>query len=59
MKSSSPKKKMAKQAISQAMALANANSGKLKSVKIKIKFNGGKTVSKNKQSTTRGTRGGY
>lgn len=52
------KKKMASTAITSAMALANANSGKLKSVKVKIKFDGGKKSPKKR--STRGTaRGGY
>lgn len=54
---SSPKKQQAKQAISGALALANANQGKLKSVKIKIKF-GGKSGKKSTKRT-RPPRGGY
>lgn len=54
----SPKKQLAKQAVSSAIQLANANAGKLKSVKIKLKFDGGKKSSKKQRGRSK-TRGGY
>jgi hypothetical protein len=53
-----PKKKLARDAVNQAIGLANANSGKLKSVKIKIKFDGGKSPNKKRRATGK-ARGGY